>query len=238
MGNKVVKQHFETAQKTGVLKISQQRLTEFPPHLRNFPNVLRTLDLSQNRFVHLPEDIGRFDLLKHLNVSENRLTELPTAIGNLLKLETLNAFNNQIVTIPRQLENLKNLKQVHLSNNQINVFPTMLCGLKHLDILDLSKNKITSIPAEVRTLQVTELNVNQNQIATLAVELSECPKLKTLRIEENCLPLTAFHSKILKESKISNLFVDGNLFPSKQFNDLDGYDEYMERYTAVRKKMF
>lgn len=238
MGNKVVKQHFETAQKTGVLKISQQRLTEFPPHMRNFPNVLRTLDLSENRFVHLPEDIGRFDLLKHLNVSDNRLVELPIVIGNLVKLETLNAINNVITSIPRQLENLKNLKQVHLANNQITEFPTMLCGLKHLDILDLSKNKITSVPPEVRTLQATELNLNQNQVATLAIEISECPKLKTLRLEENCLPLSAFHPKILKESKISNLFVDGNLFPPKQFNDLDGYEDYMERYTAVRKKMF
>lgn len=238
MGNKVVKQHFETAQKTGVLKISQQRLTEFPPHLRNFPNVLRTLDLSENRFIHLPEEIGKFDLLKHLNISDNRLTELPKVLGNLVKLETLNAVNNLIVTIPRELGNLKNLKQVHLSNNQLTEFPTMFCGLKHLDILDLSRNKITKIPSEAKDLQVTELNVNQNQIASIAVELSECPKLKTLRIEENCLPITAIHSKILKESKISNLYLDGNLFPPKQFNELDGYDEYMERYTAVRKKIF
>lgn len=238
MGNKVVKQHFETAQKTGVLKISQQRLTEFPPHMRTFPNVLRTLDLSENRFAHLPEDIGRFDLLKHLNLSDNRLTELPVVLGNLVRLETLNVANNMLTTIPRQLNALKNLKQVHLNNNQLVEFPTMFCGLKHLDILDLSRNKITKIPAEVAQLLVTELNCNQNQIASVAIEIADCPKLKTLRLEENCLPITEIHSKILKESKVSNLHLDGNLFPPKQFNDLDGYEEYMERYTAVRKKMF
>lgn len=238
MGNKVVKQHFETAQKTGVLKISQQRLTEFPPHMRSFPNVLRTLDLSENRFVHLPDDIGRFDLLKHLNLSDNRLAELPIVLGNLVRLETLNVANNLLVTIPRQLNALKNLKQVHLNNNQLLEFPTMFCGLKHLDILDLSRNKITKIPAEVADLQVTELNCNQNQIASLAVEIADCPKLKTLRLEENCLPISEIHPKILKESKVSNLHLDGNLFPPKQFNDLPGYEEYMERYTAVRKKMF
>lgn len=238
MGNKVVKQHFETAQKTGVLKISQQRLTEFPPHMRNFPNVLRTLDLSENRFVQLPDEIGHFDLLKHLNVNDNRLTALPSVLGNLVKLETLNAINNALTSIPRELGNLKNLKQVHLHNNHITEFPVMFCGLKHLDILDLSRNKITNIPSDVKTLQVTELNVNQNQIASIAVELADCPKLKTLRLEENCLPITAIHSRILKESKISNLHLDGNLFPPKKFNELDGYEDYMERYTAVRKKMF
>lgn len=238
MGNKVVKQHFETAQKTGVLQITQQRLQEFPPHLRDFPNVLRTMDLSQNRFSTLPEAIGKFTLLKHLNISSNRLTDLPEALSLLIKLETLNAINNLIVRIPKQLDNLKNLKQVLLSNNQITEFPTMFCGLPKLDIIDLSRNKITSIPSEVKGLNVIELNVNQNQISSIAVELAECPKLKTLRIEENCLPITAIHSKILKESNICNMYVDGNMFQSKQFVDLDGYDEYMERYTAVKKKMF
>ncbi len=238
MGNKAVKQHFETAQKTGVLKISQQRLQEFPPHLRTFPNVLRTLDLSENRFVTIPDKIADFTLLKHLNFNDNRLVELPDALGQLVKLETLNAVNNLIVRLPKQLANLANLKQVHLSNNQIAEFPTMFCGLKHLDILELSKNKITSIPGDVKDLQVTELNVNQNQISIIAVELADCPKLKILRMEENCLPITAIHSRILKESKISNIYLDGNMFQSKQFVDLDGYEEYMERYTAVKKKMF
>lgn len=238
MGNKQVKQHFETAQKTGVLKISQQRLNELPPHLRTFPNVLRTLDLSENRFVTIPERIGDFTLLKHLNFSDNRLVELPDVLGKLTKLESLNAQNNLIVRLPKQLSNLANLKQVHLSNNQIAEFPIMFCGLKHLDILELSRNKITSIPSEVKGLQVTELNVNQNQISTMAEELADCPKLKVLRIEENCLPITAIHSRILKESKISNIYLDGNMFQSKQFVDLDGYEAYMERYTAVKKKMF
>lgn len=243
MGNKAVKQHFETAQKTGVLKISQQRLQEFPPHLRTFPNVLRTLDLSENRFVTLPEKIGDFTLLKHLNLNDNRLVELPDALGRLVKLETFNAVNNLIVRLPKQLANLVNLKQVHLNSNQISEFPIMFCGLKHLDILDLSKNKITSIPSaesgfEIKDLQVTELNVNQNQISVIAEELADCPKLKIFRIEENCLPKTAIHSRILKESKISNMYVDGNMFQAKQFADMDGYEEYMERYTAVKKKMF
>lgn len=45
-------------------------IKEFPPQLREFPNVLRTLDLSENHFVTLPgELIGKFTLLKHLNVS-------------------------------------------------------------------------------------------------------------------------------------------------------------------------
>lgn len=238
MGNKQIKQHLETAQKTGILKISLQRLQELPPQLKNYPNVLKTLDLSQNRFENIPEDVARFTLIKHFNMSGNRITEVPDCLGDLLKLEVLILNDNMITRLPRTLANCKNLKTVNLSHNQIVEFPVMLCGLKHLDVLDLSRNKITTVPQEVGTLYVTELNLNQNQISSLSEEIAACPKLKTLRLEENCLQANAFTPRILKESKISNLSVDGNLFQSKQFTDLDGYDVYMERYTAVKKKMF
>lgn len=114
----------------------------------------------------------------------------------------------------------------------------MFAGLKHLDMLDLSRNKITVVPAAAKDLQCTELNLNQNQISSLAEEIADCPKLKTLRLEENCLQIVAIPNRILKQSVISNILVDGNLFNNKQFTELDGYNEYQERYTAVKKKMF
>jgi Leucine-rich repeat (LRR) protein len=164
-----------------------------------------------------------------LNSSSNKLQSLPDIIGQLIKLETLNAMNNVITLIPQSFGNLKNLKQIQLSNNQIAEFPSMFAGLKHLDMLDLSRNKIT---------YCTELNLNQNQLSSIAEEISECSKLKTLRLEENCLQVTAIPIKLLKSSVVSTILVDGNLFNNKQFTELEGYNEYQERYTAVKKKMF
>lgn len=114
----------------------------------------------------------------------------------------------------------------------------MLCGLKHLNMLDLSRNKLTQIPNGVGTLNVTELILNQNQISTISEDLAQCPRLKTLRIEENCLSINSMPTKVLRESQISSLLVEGNLFEMKDFLNVDGYDKYMERYTAVKKKMF
>lgn len=114
----------------------------------------------------------------------------------------------------------------------------MFCGLKHLDVLDLSHNRLTSVPDGVAELHVIELNLNQNQISEISDKIADCPRLKTLRIEENCLQFKSIHRRILEDSKISNLALEGNLFEMKQFPDLDGYEKYMERYTAVKKKMF
>lgn len=238
MGNTKIKQHYETAKKTGILNISQRKMMEIPMNMKMLAPILRTLDLSQNLFKSIPEEIGIYVMLKNLNLSQNKLTTLPDAMGALIKLEILNASLNQINSLPDSMLNLKNLKQVNLSHNLIAEFPLMFCGLKHLDVLDLSKNKLTCIPDGVEGLHVTELNLNQNQISVISDKTAECPRLKNLRLEENCLQLNAIPVIILKDSKVSNIAIDGNLFENKQIADLEGYDKYMERYTAVKKKMF
>ncbi|XP_020294719.1 leucine-rich repeat-containing protein 57 isoform X1 [Pseudomyrmex gracilis] len=238
MGNSGLKQHYETAKKTGTLKLSQRKLDEFPRNLSALAPLLRTLDLSENKFTALPNEIGEFTQLKQLNVSHNRLSGLPGTLGALVKLEGFNCSSNQIRSIPSSLTKLTHLKQVNLSNNLISDFPLVFCGLRHLDVLDLSRNRLTIVPDAVAGLNVTELNLNQNQIATISEKLAECPRLKTLRLEENCLQLNSVPLRILKDSNVSMLALEGNLFEMKQFANLDGYDAYMERYTAVKKKMF
>lgn len=55
--------------------------------------------------------------------------------------------------------------------------------------------------------------------------VSECPHLKVLRLEENCLELSAFTPKILRDSAIALLAVEGNVFDIKAFRSLEGYDQ-------------
>lgn len=238
MGNSGLKQHIENAQKTGVLKVSQSKLNEFPIGFKQVEGTLRTLDISDNKFVNLPNEISRFIQLRNLNLSKNKLSKIPDCIGALTKLEIFNASQNNLTSLPRTLSNLINLKQVYLGSNKIKEFPLMFCGLKHLDVLDISSNEITTVPHEVNGLHVTELNLNQNQVAQISSKIADCPRLKTLRLEENCLTLAAISPRILSDSKISNLSVDGNLFEPKQLSDIDGYEAYMERFTAVKKKLF
>ena len=238
MGNSGLKQHYDTAKKTGTLTLSKRKLDEFPQNLRALAPLLRTLDISENKFLHLPPEIKDFTLLKQINLSHNKLLDLPEEMGELRKLECLNVCSNQLKTLPFSLSKLTYLKQVNLSDNRITDFPLMFCGLKHLDVLDLSKNKLTDVPDAAAALHVTELNLNQNHISVISGKLAQCSRLKTLRLEENCLQVNSIPISILKDSKVSILALDGNLFEMKQFADLDGYEQYMERYTAVKKKMF
>ncbi|XP_034063311.1 leucine-rich repeat-containing protein 57 [Gymnodraco acuticeps] len=236
MGNSALKTHLENSQKTGVFQLTAKGLQEFPEELQRLTANLRTVDLSGNKIEVLPPAIGNFLHMKSLTLNSNRITALPSEISKLKKLETLSLNGNRIVTLPSSLGQLKALRTLNLSGNQISEFPPGLGTLRHLDLLDLSRNQIRNVPAHVSELQTIEINLNQNQISVLTEEVSKCPRLKVLRLEENCLDLSSVPQSILRDSQVSLFSVEGNLFEVKNLRDLEGYDKYMERFTATKKK--
>lgn len=238
MGNSNVKQHYEIASKTGVLQLSDHKLKDVPPEVFNLCEVLRNLDLSKNKISSLPDDIARLKHLKLFNLDINKLQTLPDSMVNMKKLEVFNISNNCILSLPVSFSNLCNLKQVYLNNNSFTHFPLQLLGLPNLEVVELSNNKITEIPCGMSDFHATELNLSQNDISQISDDLHKAPRLKILRLEENCLNLDAIQPSLLRDSKLHTLSVDGNLFESKQLVSVEGYSEYTERYTATKKKMF
>ncbi|XP_070698671.1 leucine-rich repeat-containing protein 57 [Pempheris klunzingeri] len=236
MGNSALKSHLETSQKTGVFQLTGKGLQEFPEELQRLTANLRTVDLSGNKIEVLPASIGNFLQLKSLTLNSNRLTSIPSEISKLKKLETLSLNGNRIQQLPPSLGQLKALRTLNLSGNQLSEFPPGLGTLRQLDLLDLSRNQIHIVPAVVSELQAIEINLNQNQISVVATEVARCPRLKVLRLEENCLDLPSIPQSVLKDSQVSLFSVEGNLFEVKDLRDLDGYDKYMERFTATKKK--
>ncbi|KAJ8291134.1 hypothetical protein GJAV_G00021770 [Gymnothorax javanicus] len=236
MGNSALKAHLETSQKTGVFQLTGKGLPEFPEELQRLTGNLRTVDLSSNKIEVLPACIGSFLLLKSLTLNSNKITSLPEEIGKLKKLETLHLNGNQLQRLPSSVGQLSALRTLGLSGNHLREFPSGLGSLRHLDVLDLSKNRIQAVPAEVASLQAIEINLNQNQISALSPEVSRCPRLKVLRLQENCLELSSIPVSILTDSQVSLLSLEGNLFEVKKVRDMEGYDKYMERFTATRKK--
>lgn len=238
MGNSSVKQHYETASKTGVLQLSDHKLKDVPPEVFTLSEILRNLDLSKNKISSLPDDIAKLKHLKLLKLDTNRLQALPNSLVDMKKLEVLNISNNQFSELPISFSNLSNLKQVYLNNNNFNHFPLQLLGLPNLEVVELSNNKIMEIPCGMSDFHATELNLSQNELTQISEDLHKAPRLKILRLEENCLNLDVIRPSLLRDSKLHTLNLDGNLFESKQLMSVEGYSEYTERYTAMKKKMF
>lgn len=238
MGNSGVKQHYDTASKTGVLQLSDYKLKEVPIEALNLCDILRNLDLSKNRLTSLPDDICKLKLLKQLNLDTNKIDTIPNCLGNMKKLELFNISNNLITFLPESFGKLSNLKQVFLNNNRLKEFPMQLLGLHNLEVVEMSNNKITEIPSGMSELYAAELNLSQNEISMISDDMHQAPRLKILRLEENCLSLDSIRPSLLRDSKIHTINLDGNLFESKLLVSVEGYNEYTERYTAMKKKLF
>lgn len=236
MGNSNVKHHYENATRTGVFQLKKANLNEFPKDIQKLKSTVRSIDLSDNKIKIIPSFVGDFTSLKRLSINNNSIGDIPIEISHLKKLETLSLSYNCITSISNSIIALSNLRNVHLSGNHLTSFPLVLASLKNVEYLDLSKNKITSIPDNIDKLQAYELNMNQNQISHISKDIASAPRLKILRLQENCITLNAFPIKILTDSQISLLTIEGNLFEMKAFYALEGYDHYLERFTATKKK--
>jgi len=217
MGNSNIKHHYENATRTGVFQLKKANLSEFPKDIQKLKNTVRSLDLSDNKIEIIPSFLGEFVSLKQLTINNNHISEIPFEISSLKKLETLSLSLNIITFIPNSLSSLSSLRNVHINGNHLTTFPLVLASIKTLEFLDLSNNKITSIPDKIDQLQAYELNMNQNQITYISKDIASAPRLKILRLEENCFNLDAFPKSILTDSQISLLTLEGNLFEMKSF---------------------
>ncbi|VDO68986.1 unnamed protein product [Heligmosomoides polygyrus] len=233
-----IQRHIDNAQKSRILQLKACGLKSLPPSLNELHEVIRNLELSQNKIKELPPSIGEFTLLKQLHLSENALTAIPDEIGMLKNLEVLNLQSNKLSTLPDSLVGCTSLKTLNISSNSFTRFPVPVCHLMSLETLNLAQNAITELPDQVSSLNASEVNLNQNRLNFLNADaLAKCPHLKILRLEENCLAKTEFTVNLLSHSPVSIISCSGNVFQDREFQDLPGYEDYQERFTATRRKM-
>ena len=83
------------------------------------------------------------------------------------KLENIQLSQNQLRALPSSFSHLTGLRQLVLSNNQFATIPSVVLKLPNLQLLDLSSNQITEIPDQIETIQVDELNLNDNRVRTM-----------------------------------------------------------------------
>ncbi|MDL2319765.1 hypothetical protein LJC45_01385 [Alistipes sp. OttesenSCG-928-B03] len=126
---------------------------------------LTYLNLSDNHFIELPEDIVKMTSLEILVATNNEFTgELPANIGDLEKLTDLNLSRSLTKEfqspglggfIPASITNLKNLKSLNLSgNNFIGPIPAKINDMTALEKIILNDNQLSGeIPLGITKLQ-------------------------------------------------------------------------------------
>lgn len=104
----------------GTLDLSMQNISKFPSKdILPIADRIRRLDLSRNKFLSLPADIGALINLVELDLSQNSLMELPNEISHLVKLRKLILDGNALTNLPEDFIELKRLQYLDLRGNPL-----------------------------------------------------------------------------------------------------------------------
>jgi Leucine-rich repeat (LRR) protein len=129
------------------LNLSRNLLETIPVGLSHMN--LHSLDLSNNRLVSLPIELGCMKQLRYLNLSCNRLPDLPGSIVDLSALQHLDLHRNQLKELPDDIHMLA-LRYLDISCNRVTALPNTLRHIENtLKIFKMADNPVESPPTHV-----------------------------------------------------------------------------------------
>jgi hypothetical protein len=162
-------QNLEAIKLTGLDFQEQQPLTSLFNQLSSLPH-LKKLILTQCRVKDLPREIHLLKKLRTLDLSFNELVTLPEEIGKLEKLEYLRVYNNRrFRTFPSNLGKLKNLLTLDFAGTSIRELPESLSGCQSLQHITGNACRLEKIPAAIGLChKLKYLNLAANRIRNIA----------------------------------------------------------------------
>ncbi len=139
---------------------------------------LRSLDVSHNRLVSLPETIGSLCKLTKLWAFSNLLESLPEAVGGLIALIKLDVSNNYLKSLPEAVGALPNLMELYADGNELNELPNAMRNLSRLYSLNVSSNRLDRLPDFVaETPELCDIDASFNKLRALpeSWDSKNCP---------------------------------------------------------------
>ena len=117
---------------------------------------LEWLDMAENGYASVPEEIFELYQLKNLDLSQNqiRMDSFPADKGFPWRLENLGLSYNAIDKLPEQIGSLKRLRNLDLAyNGGLKELPESIGQLEQLEVLNLSHTGITGFPGSMKNLK-------------------------------------------------------------------------------------
>lgn len=150
LGKGVVKvvHRCDDAKENHNLDLSDCQLMQVPDavyHLmRNI--TLNSCNLSGNVISKIPPKFAiSFNLIKDLNLSNNRISTLPEEMNNCTALETVNISQNSFISIPNVIFSIPTIKKIDARKNFIaDVDAEVVKSCAALESLNLEENPVSS----------------------------------------------------------------------------------------------
>uniref|UniRef100_A0A804LFY4 Disease resistance R13L4/SHOC-2-like LRR domain-containing protein n=1 Tax=Zea mays TaxID=4577 RepID=A0A804LFY4_MAIZE len=214
---------------TGIVALRDARLKvraisipkEVPNEVLQVGNSLRTLDLTNNKLVEIPQEIGTLANMQRLVLAGNLIEIIPANIGYLQNLKILTLDRNRISILPEELGSLSNLQQLSVPQNFLLCLPKSIGDLRNMSVLNVSDNKLKELPESIGGCSsLEEFQANGNAIEDVPASICNLVCLKSLSLNGN---------KIRQ-----SLSLHDNPITMDQFQQMDGFGEFEAR----RRKKF
>ncbi|KAL7676870.1 hypothetical protein ACOME3_003116 [Neoechinorhynchus agilis] len=228
-----IEERIQRAQQTGILQATSMKLHKVVPIKLSVGETLRHIDLSRNSIKNVTVEFMRsIPNIRHLNLNSN-LIETFVCLDTLTKLEELSIRNNRLIKAPENLPIC--LKRLDISSNRIRSL-SPLFHLTKLEELNADNNTINAVQDGVVILEaLVNLSLINNQVENLSPLIGRLSKLRTLKLDNNKLKCLAEEDILVKSGICQITGLDSNPL-DKPFHEMIGYDEYMERHTAMKLK--
>ncbi|WVZ55963.1 hypothetical protein U9M48_006558 [Paspalum notatum var. saurae] len=219
---------------TGIVALRDARLKEVPQEVLQVGNSLRTLDLTNNKLVEIPQEVGRLVNMQRLVLAGNMIENIPANIGYLRNLKILTLDRNRISILPEELGSLSNLQQLSISQNSLLCLPKSVGDLRNMLLLNVSDNKLKELPESIGGCKsLEELQANGNSIEDVPSSICNLVCLKSLSLNGN--KIRQLPPNLLRDcTTLQNISLHNNPVIMEQFQQMDGYNEFEAR----RRKKF
>nr|XP_043617186.1 putative disease resistance protein RGA3 [Erigeron canadensis] len=164
--------------------IVHQDCVSLPPKIFNHFKYLKTLDMSRNMLLTIPDDIEKLKNLCYLNLSYNPLSILPETVCNLLNLQTLKLVAcHHLTELPHSIGKLEKLR--HLDIDQANRLVTLPKGVGKLTSLrTLSQFLIGTEDASCSLGDLKHLNHLRGRLEIAGLNQANVSEAKEAELEK------------------------------------------------------
>lgn len=183
MAMKKVPQSVRSAETLYRLDISCNRIGDLiDAGLDHLPH-LKSLYLQNNRMENLPWYFPRLQSLRYLNISNNKFGHVPEVILKMTELVDLDISFNMIETLPDDIGSLQSLERLILVGNRVSKFSEQCANLTSLIELDCRRNNVSDLSIVSRLPRLETLRADHNSV--FALDLTAGPRLTTLDASYN-----------------------------------------------------
>jgi len=150
LGKGVVKvvHRCDDAKENHNLDLSECQLMQVPDAVYHLMRsvTLNSCNLSGNVISKIPPKFAiSFNLIKDLNISNNRISSLPEEMNNCTALETVNISQNSFISIPSVIFTIPTINKIDASKNFIaDVDAEIVSSCTALESLNLEENPVSS----------------------------------------------------------------------------------------------